>query len=64
MTRDRHQAHHAIHACNHAKLLDPIDNDDSNDSYEESLIECKNEESLDYSNNQETGSKTDDEEIE
>ncbi|CAG8600475.1 23748_t:CDS:2 [Gigaspora margarita] len=32
-------------------------NDDSNDSYKEILIECNNEESLEYSNNEETGSK-------
>ncbi|CAG8821621.1 36118_t:CDS:1, partial [Gigaspora margarita] len=38
--------------------------DDSNDSYKEILIECKNEESLESSNNEETGSETDDEEIE
>ncbi|CAG8806060.1 18445_t:CDS:1, partial [Gigaspora margarita] len=45
-------------------LLDPIDDDDSNDSYEEILIECNNEESIDYSNNEKTGSEMDDEEIE
>ncbi|CAG8827403.1 29665_t:CDS:2, partial [Gigaspora margarita] len=46
------------------KSLHLEEDDDSNDSYKEILIECNNEESLEYSNNEKTGSETDDEEIE
>ncbi|CAG8855436.1 41340_t:CDS:1, partial [Gigaspora margarita] len=38
--------------------------DDSNDSYEEILIECNNEELLEHSNHEETGSEMDNEDIE
>ncbi|CAG8760677.1 2603_t:CDS:1, partial [Gigaspora rosea] len=39
------------------KLLDPIDDNYSNNLYKEFLIECNNEELLDYLNNEETVAK-------